>query len=100
MPRKSFVTLAKEYEYSMGNGQCPVCGGTKPNVNWWTDTIGHEKSCVLAWLIKKSNIPVLYETENPDRVIGSYVSKSGIVTTVRLSGPTSEKRKLKEEGKK
>ncbi len=38
----------KSKEWSMGNGQCPDCYGSRPRMGWWTETIGHKPNCKLA----------------------------------------------------
>lgn len=48
----------------MGNGQCHECFGNKPNAGWWTDTVGHKKSCKLAAAIASLGSTVDWEREN------------------------------------
>jgi hypothetical protein len=58
---KSYLVRLKEKEWSMGNGQCPSCGGLAPG--WYKKDgfssdirdpkmIGHRKFCILARMLK------------------------------------------------
>ena len=88
-------------EWSLGNGQCPVCLGHSPNQEpnrWWTDTVGHKKNCLLAKYMKKAGLKPEYEHENPDRRIGYYKS-DGWVGFIRASdSPEERQKKLENDG--
>ncbi len=60
-------TDINKYEWSAGIGQCPCCYGKKPDIGWWTDTIGHDKDCALAGVMGKAGLDILWECENPYR---------------------------------
>jgi hypothetical protein len=53
-------------EWSMGNGQCPICEGLKPNIfrRYTLRSHGHEKTCLLANALEKSGERVCYKSEN------------------------------------
>ena len=42
--------MAKEIEYTVGNGQCNSCGGSHPLFGWGTP--GHSKNCPLAEVLR------------------------------------------------
>ena len=61
---KNTISYLKSKEWSMGNGQCPECYGHKPRNKWWTDTVGHKSSCVLAKVLLENKISPVYERPN------------------------------------
>lgn len=86
----------QEHQWSMGNGQCPVCYGHKPNARWWTDTVGHEKACSLAVTMEKAGLSVEWEHENPSRSVGFYIPKltkgNRIISFIRADDPDKEEK--------
>lgn len=87
--------LMKEIEYSMGNGQCEECNGHSPNSYWWTETIGHTKTCGVAKIMKKIfKMNPVYKKLNLDRDVGWYVADEsiGIIHSIRDSDPDKEKK--------
>ncbi len=58
---KSYVSRLREKEWSMGNGQCPACGGLGPGfyhkenpkfIGRTVSDIGHSKFCLFARMMK------------------------------------------------
>jgi len=65
----TFTTSLKyllRQEWSMGNGQCPECCGSKPDMGWWTETVGHKPGCELAKAIESAGGKVEWEHSNPE----------------------------------
>lgn len=78
----------EEYEWSMGNGQCPCCNGSSPHLGWWTDTVGHRKECVLAKTMEAAGSEIIWEHENPEREIGWYCPDgTGVICGIRYNDP-------------
>jgi hypothetical protein len=61
---KSVTSYLKAKEWSLGNGQCPECYGSKPRHKWWTITVGHKADCVLAKALEEIKIKPIYEHIN------------------------------------
>ncbi len=57
---------AREHEWSMGNGQCPVCEGCQPDAFWHTANVGHKKDCTLSAMMQTSGMTCQAEHSNPD----------------------------------
>jgi hypothetical protein len=52
-----------DFEYTMGNGQCDACGGTKSTFGWGTP--GHTNKCSVAkFLVDTGYRKVLYASNN------------------------------------
>ena len=87
----------EDFEWSMGNGQCELCHGHKPNMDWWTDTIGHHKKCPLAALMKKAGMEPIYEIPNPNRSVGIYIPNAdkngnGVIVQIRYNDPNKKEK--------
>ena len=85
----------EEFEWSMGNGQCDLCGGHQPEKHWWTDTVGHNKKCPLANMMEEAGKTVIYEMPNPERTVGSFFNEAGIMETIRYNDPNKEQKFLR-----
>uniref|UniRef100_A0A6M3L007 Uncharacterized protein n=1 Tax=viral metagenome TaxID=1070528 RepID=A0A6M3L007_9ZZZZ len=86
--------LEETGEWSMGNGQCPDCGGVRPDAGWWTNTVGHKTDCCRAKLMESLGSCVIYEMTNPERAIGSYLpdSENQIIKSIRFNDPDKKKK--------
>jgi len=79
-------------EWSMGNGQCPECCGVPPDwhghiVHLTGDTIGHEKKCPLASVLRDlGEVPVMIGGYKSDVVYETYWTESGFLSTRALVG--------------
>lgn len=53
----------REFEWEMGNGQCPCCYGIQPNDKKWerfsADETGHAPDCALAEVMKAAGLAVV-----------------------------------------
>lgn len=61
------INVLRSIEWSMGNGQCHTCFGSKPRAGWWTETVGHKKSCSIALVLKALGQRVVWEHDNHSR---------------------------------
>lgn len=87
----------KDYEWSMGNGQCPACEGHNPNGGWWTDMVGHRGKCPLAELMQEAGRNPVWEHLNPERVVGMYDPEKGkpgnhLLCMIRFNDPEKDKK--------
>lgn len=61
---KIALRYLRSSEWTMGNGQCPDCCGSKPRAGWWTDTVGHKHHCARAKAIEALGAKVVWERFN------------------------------------
>lgn len=90
--REGTMKDTQEYQWSMGHGQCPVCCGPSPHKQWWTETIGHKRTCKLAKLMKRAGDSVVWEHKNPERAIGWYWNEKGFLCSIRANDPDREEK--------
>lgn len=82
----------RDFEWSIGNGQCPACHGQKPDKGWWTDTVGHREGCVLAEVMRMADLEPEMEHPNPERSIGNFVADDGLICMIRYNDPDKEEK--------
>ena len=66
---KKTIKYLRKNEWSMGNGQCPICCGPKPRRGWWTDKVGHKKDCKLAECLNELGENVIWERKNHSKKV-------------------------------
>lgn len=79
-----------DYQWSLGNGQCPVCLGNRPGMGWWTDRVGHNRGCALGQTMEAAGLEVFWSRLNPERSVGWYnpdYPKGGPMCTIRFNDP-------------
>lgn len=64
MPKIDALKYLRLNEWTMGNGQCPDCCGSKPRAGWWTETVGHRLGCKKAEAIESLGGKVTWEWFN------------------------------------
>jgi hypothetical protein len=82
----------EKIEWDEGHGQCPQCEGCEPGVGWWTDTVGHKQSCLLAQAMKNYGMEPVWEHSNPERTVGHYVGEGGFINFIRHDDPEKKKK--------
>ena len=77
----------RKREWSMGNGQCPDCGGVPERwhghpLHMTTNTIGHEAECDLAESLAACGEKPLMKGEfRSDKQFENYISEDGFLGT-------------------
>ncbi len=66
---KPAIRFLKSIEWTMGNGQCDACCGHAPRQGWWTETVGHKRTCRLAKALASLGVPVVWERPNHSKEV-------------------------------